>query len=43
MIVICLIHSLRLHQTNMKWVGEGKALLYYEKYLELLHGGKLRF
>ena len=42
MIVTCLIHSLKLHQTNMKWVRKGKALLCEkEKYLELLHGGNL--
>ena len=42
MIVTCLIHSLKLHQTNMKWARKGKALLYEkEKYLELLHGGDL--
>ena len=42
MIVTCLIHSLKLHQTNMKWVRKGKALLYEkEEYLELLHGGDL--
>ena len=42
MIVTCFIHSLKLHQTNMKWVRKGKALQYEkEKYLELLHRGNL--
>ena len=42
MIVTCLNHSLKLYQTNMKWVLKGKALLYEkEKYLESLHGGNL--